>query len=60
MKIWIVFVGLVSIIFVPLFSIWSINTLFLQDIPYNMLTWLASMWLTLLVINRKTKPNTKT
>jgi hypothetical protein len=55
MKIWIVFVGLVSIIFVPLFSIWSINTLFLQDIPYNMLTWLASMWLTLLLINRKTK-----
>jgi hypothetical protein len=46
---------LVSIIFVPLFSIWSINTLFLQDIPYNMLTWLASMWLTLLLINRKTK-----
>ena len=55
MKILIVFVGLVSIIFVPLFSIWSINTLFLQDIPYNMLTWLASMWLTLLLINRKTK-----
>jgi hypothetical protein len=55
MKVWIVFVGLVSIIFVPLFSIWSINTLFLQDIPYNMLTWLASMWLTLLLINRKTK-----
>ena len=55
MKILIVFVGLVSIIFVPLFSIWSINTLFLQDIPYNMLTWLASMWLTLLLINRKSK-----
>ena len=59
MKVWIVFVGLVSIIFVPLFSIWSINTLFLQDIPYNMLTWFASMWLTLLLINRKTKKTKK-
>ena len=57
MKVWIVLVVLVFTISVPLISIWSINTLFLphRHIPYNILTWLASLWLILLMGARNGK-----
>lgn len=33
------------IIFGPLISIWSINTLFGLTIPYTLKTWFATLWL---------------
>jgi hypothetical protein len=39
--------------FIPLLSIWSVNVLFLTDIPYSITTWIASMWLmTVLMLSR--------
>ena len=46
------FVMLVAILFVPLISIWSVNVLFLTEISYSVSTWLASMWLILLIANQ--------
>lgn len=33
------------IIFGPLITIWSLNTLFLLNIPMNLGTWFAVLWL---------------
>ena len=37
--------GLLGIIFLPLGVIWAVNTLFLFNIEYNFINWLASMFL---------------
>ena len=36
---------IVVIIFAPLATIWSLNTLFCTAIAYNFWTWLAAIWL---------------
>jgi len=54
-KFWIVFFILAFITFVPLLSIWSVNVLFLTDIPYSITTWIASMWLTILILNKSNR-----
>ena len=54
-KFWIMFFILAFIAFVPLLSIWSVNVLFLTDIPYSITTWIASMWLTILILNKAKK-----
>jgi hypothetical protein len=46
---------LLFLIFVPLLSIWSVNVLFSTDIPYSITTWIASMWLTVLILNRSNR-----
>ena len=39
--------GIVAlIVFAPLATIWSLNTLFALAIPYNFATWFAAFWLT--------------
>lgn len=37
-----------AIIYVPLFNIWALNTLFGLSIPWTLKTWLAAVLLTLL------------
>jgi hypothetical protein len=38
------------IVSIPLISIWALNTLFPQlSIPYNLYTWLAAAWVTMVV-----------
>ena len=51
-KFLIIFFMFAFIIFVPLLSIWSVNALFSTDIPYSITTWIASMWLTVLIVSR--------
>jgi hypothetical protein len=55
----IVVVGL--IIVGPIFTIWSLNTLFNLGIPVDMSTWLAVSWLTLVTVGNLTSAikNTK-
>ncbi len=48
----IVVVGL--IIVGPIFTIWSLNTLFNLGIPVDMSTWLAVSWLTLVTVGNLT------
>jgi len=48
-KFFIVFFALALIALAPLLSIWSVNVLFSTDIPYSIATWVASMWLIILV-----------
>jgi len=54
-KFLIMFFVFAFIIFVPLLSIWSVNVLFLTDIPYSITTWIASMWLTVLILSRSNR-----
>lgn len=42
------------IVFGPLFTIWSINTLFGLGIAYTFKTWLASLILGILICGRET------
>jgi len=35
---------IVLIIVGPIFTIWSLNTLFQMEIPYNFQTWVAMVW----------------
>ena len=44
-------VGLVIVlaIFGPIFTIWALNTLFHLGIPYTFQTWMAVLWLTLII-----------
>lgn len=37
---------------VPLITIWSLNTLFSTEIPYNLATWAAAAYLGLLIGSR--------
>ena len=54
-KFLIMFFVFAFIIFVPLLSIWSVNALFSTGIPYSTTTWIASMWLTFLVLNQSNR-----
>jgi hypothetical protein len=50
MKIWIVIVlmfllTVALIVFGPLATIWSLNTLFMLSIPFTFKTWLAALYL---------------
>ena len=42
----------VLIAFVPLATIWSLNTLFNLEIEYSFLNWLAASWLLFMINNR--------
>ncbi len=44
-----------AIVFVPMFSIWAVNTLFHTAIPVTWETWGASLWLTALLAARNVK-----
>ena len=54
-KFFIMFFTLALIIIVPLLSIWRVNALFSTGIPYSTTTWIASMWLTFLVLNQSNR-----
>lgn len=41
---WVVLI-LAALIFVPLVSIWALNTLFSLNIAFNFWTWFASFWI---------------
>lgn len=47
-EIFVVFVLLAIVIVLivvgPIFTIWSLNTLFSMEIPYNFQTWVAMIW----------------
>jgi len=43
------------ILIFPLISIWSVNVLFLTGIPYSFTTWIASMWLTFLILSKSNR-----
>lgn len=45
------------IVFAPFLTIWSLNTLFVLNIPYTLLTWVAIIWLQLLLIAPHTNKN---
>jgi hypothetical protein len=47
-----VIIGLIVI--GPIFTIWSLNTLFNLGIPVDMSTWLAVSWLTLMTVGNVT------
>ena len=52
----VVMLVVVFIVFGPLLSIWSLNTLFGLGIEYNMATWAAALMLTsFLASNRRNK-----
>ena len=55
MKIFFIVFFILAFIAFPLISIWSVNVLFLTDIPYSVTTWIASMWLTVLILNRSNR-----
>ena len=40
-------IGLIGLILLPLGGIWAINTLFLTEIEYTFVNWVASMFLQL-------------
>ena len=42
--------SLMLIIASPLISLWAINTLFSTGIEYTVVNWLATMWLTILIM----------
>ena len=45
---------ILAAIFTPFMTIWSLNTLFPQlAIPMNFYTWLAMVWINLMIIGRK-------
>jgi len=44
-----IFLGITLMI--PFITIWSLNTLFLLQIPYTFGTWFASCWLMLLLLS---------
>jgi len=45
LSILILVLSLVSIVAIPFAGIWSINTLFSTSIPFNIQTWIASIFL---------------
>lgn len=47
-----IILGLIVLIFMPLGTIWSLNTLFLLDIPYTIWTWLATAFLTFIFASK--------
>ena len=36
-------IGIAAVIFVPILSIWAVNTLFALSIPYTIKTWFAAL-----------------
>jgi hypothetical protein len=45
-----VVIGVVTLIVAgPLLTIWAVNTLFSTSIGYNVTTWLATFWLTMII-----------
>ena len=56
---WVVLIIFIILIILvsPIISIWSLNTLFKTDIPTNLWTYLATLWLTGLIagggVNKK-------
>ena len=42
--------SLILIIAGPLISLWAINTLFSTGIEYSVVNWLATVWLTILIV----------
>jgi len=38
---------ILGVVLFPVFTIWSLNMLFGLGIPYNLVTWTASWWLTM-------------
>lgn len=56
---WIKIIGLIVllillIVFSPLITIWSLNTLFNLSIAYTIWTWLATAWLSLVTFGSVT------
>jgi 5-bromo-4-chloroindolyl phosphate hydrolysis protein len=45
---------LVIVIFAPLVSIWSINTIFNLNIVYSLSTWFASFWISAITLAART------
>jgi len=43
---------LFAVVFSPLISIWSLNTIFTTNIAYTFETWAATVWLTILIFGR--------
>lgn len=43
--VFVIVLAVVLIAFLPLLSIWAVNTLFGTAIPFNVATWFASLWL---------------
>lgn len=52
-SLYIMLIVCVLIICVPFITIWSINTLFLTEIPYNSNTWLAAAILSSIMFGNK-------
>jgi hypothetical protein len=44
-----IFVIIIAAILVPLIFIWSLNTLFLLTIPYCFKTWIAALFIAILI-----------
>lgn len=55
---------IVLIIIGPIFTIWSLNTLFQMNIPYNFQTWASMVWVHTVLHGVRTsfkkKPNQQT
>ena len=47
--VFVIVLAVVLIVFLPLLSIWAVNTLFGTAIPFNVATWFASLWLSAVV-----------
>ena len=50
MKLYIISMFVLGMVFGPLATIWSINTLFQTEIGFTFVNWTAVMWLQLFVI----------
>ncbi len=50
MKYYIISMFILGIVFGPLATIWSVNTLFQTEIDFTVVNWTAAMWLQLFVI----------
>jgi hypothetical protein len=50
MKFYIISMFVLGMVFGPLATIWSINTLFQTEIAFTSINWIAVMWLQLVIL----------
>ena len=50
MKLYIISMFVLGMVFGPLATIWSVNTLFQTEIGFTFVNWIAVMWLQLVIL----------
>lgn len=54
----VIFLCIAIMVFGPLISLWSLNTIFNLGVEYNTHTWLAMVWINLTILGGYTRINT--